>query len=190
MNGLSYKGSVKDYDHFFVVVDLNTTVAASRGMSWALTFNNIDLQSVADENLKHGTNANQFTYWTFVGNPNFIYQAPIADYEQFSSHWFAGGGVSFGMMQVFEFPDFGMKTPYGFKVGANALLGFELCFKNTPLNLSFDFRPGWGCYMKPINMGEMNYTYQGEERVQNPAMAYMDFSFFDWSAGISLRYRL
>lgn len=64
-------------------------------------------------------------------NGNFMYEQPIKN----GFHWFAGGGLSTG-------PAFGTFVPIGFQIGFNSIGGAEYKFKNIPLTLQADIRPG------------------------------------------------
>jgi hypothetical protein len=64
-------------------------------------------------------------------NGNFMYEQPIKN----GFHWFVGGGVSAG-------PTFGLLIPIGFNFGLNSIGGAEYKFKNIPLTLQADIRPG------------------------------------------------
>jgi len=218
MNGLSYKGLLPKCSSWYVVADLNTTVSISQGMDWAFTYMNPVMQIYLEDNAKSGRIDNQFVYWTFVGNPNFVYQGKIKDFSKVSLYGFIGPGLSFGMMQAaiigkgMSMEDawqsmessrkahelagdlsthlYGSGNPYAFKIGANASFGFELCLHNSPVNIGFDFRPGWGCYIKPYHIGKVDYIVQGATLTDENAHAYASFSFFDWSLGLSIRYRI
>lgn len=217
-NGISYKGLLPECNNWYITADINTTVSVTQGASWAFTYMNPIMQIYLEENAKAGKLDDRFAYWTLVGHPNFIYQGKIKDFSKSSLYGFVGPGISFGMMQYASFGKgitmgdawrlmesdrkahstagnmathyYGSTNPYGFKLGINASFGFELCLHNAPINIGFDFRPGWGCYMKPYYIGKVDYIVQGVTLTDDNAQAYASFSFFDWSLGLTLRYRL
>jgi len=95
-------------------------------------------------------------------NGNFMYEQAIKN----GFHWLAGGGLSTG-------PAFGgilfnpltNTVPIGFKIGMNGIGGAEYKFKNIPLTLQADIRPGASFY---IFNGGFN--------------AYFDYNFVNASA--------
>ena len=100
--------------------------------------------------------------YTFEANPNVVYQQPIKSWGFGSLDWYAGGGLSLGLMNSLSVTNNAMG-----KFGINALAGLEIDFSEQPLALGFDFRPGYGLgFNKDWNM-----------------------SFFDWALAASLRYR-
>lgn len=74
--------------------------------------------------------------------------------------------------------------PVGFKVGMNAYAGVEFKFRNLPLIVGMDFRPGVGvgitmCDDKTID-GEGMGIYEGSRVELN--------GFFDWALNATVRY--
>ncbi len=73
-------------------------------------------------------------------NGNFMYEQAIKD----GFYWFAGGGLSLGPAfggTVFT-PNPSNNINVGFKFGINSIGGAEYKFKNIPLTLQADIRPG------------------------------------------------
>ena len=225
MNGISYKGYVQSSEHFVVIADLNTTVSASKGILMSQSWTNKDIedfQKTVDPDYKSSKSFPdyKFVYWTFQGAANFVYQGDVADWSAASMHWFAGGGLSMGMIQFGLYGDkhhsgsmsdgwkamkderkaykdmsseekdeAGTKNPYSFKFGLNAIAGIEVCFKGAPLNLSFDFRPGYGEAIKMYTYPEFGYLKGGMQAIEKNAKQLTGIAFFDWTMGLSLRYR-
>ena len=107
---------------------------------------------------------NDLRFWTFVANPNVVYQDNITGWNWGGIGWFAGGGLSLGLAQGFTKVD-GVNTTLG-KWGINAIAGVELGLDDAPLAISLDFRPGYG----------MAFVENGS------------VSFFDWAIAASVRY--
>ena len=236
MNGISYKGYVRSSEHFVVIADLNTTLSATKGCLMSQSWLNKDIEDYQKtENPAYKSSESypnqKFVYWTFQGAANFVYQGDIADWSAASLHWFAGGGLSMGMMQGQAYGDdmgtyyinmktgkeiknvgdawdamkdtrkvyqdmssekkdeAGTKNPYFFKFGLNAIAGLEVCFKGAPLNLSFDFRPGYGEAIKMYTYPEFGYVKGGLLTFEKNAKRLVGNAFFDWTMGLSLRYR-
>lgn len=101
-----------------------------------------------------------FGAYTFELNPNVEYQGAITSFSAGNLSWFAGGGVSLGLMSPLEY-----NNVVG-KFGVNAVGGVELGLNSVPLALSFDFRPGYGLQFNKYGSG----------------------SFFDWKLVLSVRY--
>ncbi|MDL2311752.1 hypothetical protein LJC68_02600 [Bacteroidales bacterium OttesenSCG-928-B11] len=67
-------------------------------------------------------------------NPNVLYQGDITQWDFANFYWFAGGGASIGCAL----------NPTAFKFGLNAMGGVELTFRDMPLTVQADLRPGIG----------------------------------------------
>lgn len=106
--GLTYKGFITE--NLAIVADLGVNLS-NFGNSYTLTRridgetitthfgpNYDDFERVSDkvfkEKQKYGVN-----YFTFELNPNLVYQMKITDFGAGSLSWFAGGGLSIGMMK-------------------------------------------------------------------------------------------
>jgi hypothetical protein len=120
---------------------------------------------------KYFSNA-EMSAWTFVANPNIVYQDNITGWNWGGIGWFAGGGLSLGLAQFFGDEnvetfggDIGYDNTWG-KWGINAIAGVELGLDDAPLAISLDFRPGYG----------MAFVENGT------------VSFFDWTIAASVRY--
>ncbi|MCL2434521.1 MAG: hypothetical protein FWD09_00085 [Lentimicrobiaceae bacterium] len=100
-------------------------------------------------------------------NCNVMYQKKIKDKKNSELFWFIGGGASLGCEVL---------GPNG-KFGANAILGLEFVFKNSPIALQIDLRPGYGML---FNSGDNlnDYFFIPDT---NP------WSHFDWLIGFTLR---
>lgn len=85
-----------------------------------------------------------------------------------------------------DLPD--AKNQPWFKCGANALVGLEVCFKDAPLNLSVDFRPGWSELIS-TNKAEAAY-YKGGTLYNVDCQQITSIAMFDWILAVSLRYRI
>ncbi|MBO7408500.1 MAG: hypothetical protein J6T85_01250 [Paludibacteraceae bacterium] len=79
--------------------------------------------------------------------------------------------------------------PYALKLGINLLTGFEFCFKNAPIALGVDVRPGMGTNIDFTVSKNLNYVKDNQiQAVEKDAVRLYTSVYFDWSAGISLRY--
>jgi len=107
-------------------------------------------------------------YPTVELNISMMYQKKIKEKKASELFWFIGGGLSLGCEVL---------GPNG-KFGANAILGLEFVFKNSPIALQIDMRPGYGML---FNSGDKLNDYFFIP-VTNP------WSHFDWLIGITLRY--
>ncbi len=84
--------------------------------------------------------------WDLEVNPNLLYQSPIGTG---GLYWFAGGGLSIGYAFAQTYKLWGITNNDYFnmgKAGLNVMAGLEYQFRNIPLSLQFDFRPGCGVY--------------------------------------------
>ena len=156
-NGLSYKGFVTD--HLVLQVDL--------GVNLECTYGQVDLY--ADGGVIGNASGKQ-TFYTCEINPNLLYQAEIVSGNSGTLSWFAGGGLSAGMMNALE-----VKRSHPiFKWGLNGIGGIEFQLAQAPVAFSFDLRPGYGMSTYAIK----NVT---------PRTTSVN-SFFDWKAAIGIRY--
>lgn len=182
MYGVTYKGFIFGIDGLALQADLGVNLFSLAGKA-----------EVKTDGVKNTSDIRNGAFFTFVANPNIVYQQNIASWNFGSLSWFAGGGISLGLMQQYgnmEIKDDngdwntvsvsdwknannGKDQIYG-KFGINALAGLELGFSSVPLALGLDFRPGYG-------VGFRNQKVNGvkTEQVVN---------FFDWSLAASLRY--
>lgn len=78
--------------------------------------------------------------------------------------------------------------PYALKLGINLLTGFEFCFKNAPIALGVDVRPGMGTNIDFTVSKNLNYVKDNHQAIEKDAVRLYTSVYFDWSAGISLRY--
>ena len=139
---LQYKAFFKPESHCGLLVDAGCNLIASRmGTKGAYT---------------------ESEFWTIELNPNFVYQGTMAVSQNGSYLWYAGFGVSGGILNGFA--DHSLING---KAGANGIIGFEWSCAKLPLLISFDFRPGYG------------FTFQESFKQ----------SFFDWSLSLSFRRR-
>ena len=100
-------------------------------------------------------------------NMNVIYQKKLKDKITSELFWLTGGGVSLGYSL---FPGSG-------KFGVNAIFGIEYVFKNKPLAIQIDFRPGYGLLFNSDDIVQaIFFTHK------NP------WSHFDYFFGATLRY--
>jgi len=154
-NGFSYKGFLTD--HLVLQVDLGVNIEGTYGQEdW-----------YADAGVIGGTHGFQ-SFYTCEANPNLMYQAEISSFDAGTLSWFAGGGLSAGIMNNLN-PKYSRPI---FKWGLNGIGGIELHFSKVPVALSFDLRPGYG--MSTHRIKPTNTTAVG--------------SFFDWKAAIGVRY--
>ena len=111
-------------------------------------------------------------YFLLETGINFMYQEKFKDKKTYELFWLMGGGVSLG----YQFQGYG-------KFGANAMIGFELCAKKTPLSFQMDLRPGYAMLFnfenEPIEI-PLIFGYRYTHK--NP------WSHFDWLIAFTLRY--
>lgn len=145
----SYKGFIFGHEKLALVADLGVGLTASP----------ITCRGNLDKN--------PTSFWMFEANPNVVYQAEINN----GFSWFAGGGVSLGLMDAFAYDSKSFKNyeTYIFgKFGFNTIGGAEYKFAKLPLAISLDFRPGYGL------------GFRSKEAA---------ISFFDWKLVATVRYR-
>ena len=196
--GASYKGFIFGVDGLALQADLGVQLMTTSG-SYKMTAK-YDGNKVADVDGK----LRNLPVFTFVANPNILYQSNIASWDFGSLDWYAGGGISLGLMkqlktgfdayaddekkwyeikdgngyEAWAFADAdGKANPVIGKFGVNAVAGLELGFSNVPLALSFDFRPGYGLGF-----------YSGKNSQDSKVTENMTFNFFDWALNVGLRY--
>lgn len=215
LNGVEYKGFLND--HLVIAADLGVRLSQSQGVTSTISFSNKDAQDVYEKyngKLTQTNNDVKFVDWTFEGAVNVAYQGTIKDFSAGSLQWFAGGGMSIGMVQFVSwdkdvspsvhdiwtamkdarkaYNDLSSKeqeytmNPLNFKFGMNAYAGMEFAFSNVPLVLGFDFRPGLGM---AIN-GCKTEVYDPEKMAGYECNMIETSAFFDWSLGVTLRYCL
>lgn len=150
MYGVSYKGFVFGVDHLALEADLG-----------------VRLMSTAAGN---GNYTGSMSMYTFELNPNVVYQNTITEFDEGRVDWYAGGGLSLGLcsdLYPTRVGDVYYNSPILGKFGLNAIAGTEVVFDGAPVNLSLDFRPGYGV--------AFNDNYH--------------LSLFDWALVASVRYR-
>lgn len=104
LNGVEYKGFLND--HVVIAADLGVRLSQSQGMSWAISLSDKDAEDAFKQmggKLSDSNNDVKFAYWTFEGAVNVAYQGTIKDWSAGSLQWFAGGGMSLGMVQFQPF---------------------------------------------------------------------------------------
>lgn len=123
-------------------------------------------------------------YWTFEANPKLLYQGEIHNWNFGSISWFAGAGLSVGMMKATVWTDVddfwggttrvsGTTKLLG-KFGFGTIGGAELHFNNIPLAVNLDFRPGYG----------LGFRHDKENNVDVTSLLH----FFDWGLVATARY--
>ena len=120
------------------------------------------------------TKSNEISFALYISaetNINFYYPKKLKEKNSFDLFWLTGGGISLGHQSGFGFIG-------GGKFGINAILGMEYVFKNKPLAIQIDFRPGYGLLFNSNNdyVETLFYTYK------NP------WHHYDWLMGCTLRY--
>jgi len=106
-------------------------------------------------------------YSSCVINANFIYQKTMKELKNSELFWFTGGGISFGSTMVGNI-----------KFGVNVIMGLEFVFKNTPLSIQIDMRPGCG----------MLFSFSKELKKPLLHPNKNPWPHFDWLTGITFRY--
>lgn len=165
--GVTYKGYVRSSEHFVFQMDANVQFGATgKSIGW--------LSNKEGKSTK-ATDVDPFSFYSFVVNPNLMYQGNAGEWSWGALKWFIGGGIDAGIL--WDMTNFGSikitdHSIWG-KVNEHVIGGIEFDFKGAPLNLGIELRPG---------LGETFYIYDG---------GYMsEILFFDWNANLSLRYRI
>lgn len=181
--GFTYKGYVFSVDGLALLADAHVNLISTVG-SGANRYSGYS----ARFDLKNAD------LMTFQLNPNIIYQQRIKSWRFGAVSWYAGGGISGGIMMQLNRADIRMvledgkgpwvsggvldmgdkNTIFG-KAGVNAVGGAELYFTSVPLVLDLDFRPGFGTAFRRVEVGEES--------------CMINVNFFDWALAASLRYR-
>ncbi len=84
---------------------------------------------------------------------NYMYQNVAHQGKKSDMHWYIGGGASLGysLGYIHETYDYHEQHWADWRIGANAIIGLEWIFRNSPFVLSLDYRPGiqyfigWDC---------------------------------------------
>ena len=163
LNGLSYKywateGFAIQVDIGFQIIATKTGSVMVKGPD--LVYNEPFVSSI--------------TYMGGQLNPNFMWQGELTD----NLYLNLGGGFSADIIRSRDMKflsDIGIPVEYqnntAMKFGINAFLGLEYTF-DAPVNLSLDFRPGYGQEYDNIAAGYKYYI-----------------GFFDWNLCLGIRYR-
>ena len=110
-------------------------------------------------------------YLSIEQNTNVMYQKKIKDKKNSELFWFIGGGATLGCELLPETNG---------KFGVNAITGFECVFKNKPLSIQIDLRPGYAMLFNfDENLNMHNIWFSPPSK--NP------WSHFDWLIGFTLR---
>ena len=96
-----------------------------------------DLAFVIMPNTVFGANGGSFNmgWMGLIDNANLAYEKRLATGRNIDCSILAGGGLSLGYADMGQAP--------GGKFGINGLVGFEADMTNTPIEFTFDFRPGY-----------------------------------------------
>ena len=114
LNGFEYKTFVGE--HFVIAADLGVRVSQTQGLTISVVALDRDQKS-KDKTQSFGDI--RMAYWTFEGAANFAYQGTIADFSAGTLDWFAGGGLSLGMMQGHTYGKDKGRYAYNMKTGAD-----------------------------------------------------------------------
>jgi hypothetical protein len=156
-NGLSYKGFLTE--HLVLQADLGVNIEGTYGQVDFYTNGGVVGNT-------HGVQS----FYTCEINPNLMYQAEIKSSDAGTLSWFAGGGLSAGMMNNLDIK----RSHPVFKWGLNGIGGIEFQLAKTPVAFSFDVRPGYGMSTYAIK------TVDGRTTAVN--------SFLDWKTAVGIRY--
>ncbi|MBP5642110.1 MAG: hypothetical protein J6W92_03500 [Paludibacteraceae bacterium] len=97
MFGVSYKGFIFGVDGLALQADLGVKLS-----NWgkAMTIStHVHGEGFDQRTTNSGTASVSMDYFTFELNPNIVYQRPITSGSWGSLSWFAGGGISLGLMK-------------------------------------------------------------------------------------------
>ncbi len=118
--------NAKDYKHSLGVVT---------GFQYGVSYKVKALPHLAVmADLSYGFVVSNITATDFSAKGMLAYQGDITQGQGIDLDWYAGGGVSFGMIQ----------DGLGGKFGINAVGGIEANMVNAPIAFAVDFRPGYG----------------------------------------------
>lgn len=183
--GVSYKAFLFGNENLALQIDLGVRLQETSGSYNYKT-------KVSGQTFSTKGKFKQGNMFTFEVNPNMLYQKEFFSYDGGKLSWFAGGGISLGLLGQYGSvrmkdndeslywyygrwitDETGAKTVYG-KFGFNAIGGVELKFTKIPLAISCDFRPGYGLgfWAKDVNGAKVNNT----------------FHFFDYEIAVGVRY--
>ena len=164
LNGITYKGYVRDNEHFVFQFDANVHIGyASKGVTWLTD---------KDGKASKAYDSDAFGFYALVVNPNLMYQGNCGDWNWATMHWFIGGGIDLGW-EWEQRTSLGSYKSDWLKFNEHVLTGIEFDLKAVPLNIGLDLRPG---------LGEKFYIFD------NGTISTM--LFFDWAVNLSLRYRI
>lgn len=178
LNGVSYKGFIFGIPGLALQADLGVRLSVlgprfSANYSWS-----DGTHQTQTWKLKHAV-----FYFTFEANPNIVYQGQIYNDRPFWLSWYAGGGVSIGMMEYAwnGYSDYKpgdeLMSRLGGKFGINAIGGLELGLRTAPVIFDLDFRPGYGLGF-----------WTAEDNI-SIIKARSAMSYFDWAITASIRYQ-
>ena len=199
--GVSYKGFIFGVEGLALQADLGVKIS-NFGKAATITTRVDGNSSTASGDFGQGID-----YFTFEANPNVVYQRDITSGGWGKLSWYAGGGISLGMMKydgregAYWDEDgndknfwwaMSHKTPgtddqwidLGGKFGFNAIGGVEMSLANAPIVLGLDFRPGYGLHF--VTDATVGINMMTGAAIKGSITT----SFFDWTLAASVRYRL
>ncbi len=132
----------------------------------------------------YGDGVTQKDAWKSMKDARKAYHDILKDNDH-DDHIYAGvGGLNLkGGKDIEEY-----HRPYVFKAGINLLTGFEVCFKNAPVALGIDVRPGCTELLDFTVTKEIPFVEGGKEKTSEDATRIYSMTHFDWSASMSLRF--
>jgi len=184
--GFSYKGFVfPSVPELALQLDAGINVFATAG-TYRYRYTDTNLNLKTDwVNQSFG----RMQVYDLVVQPDIVYQKVWDTRDWGTISWMAGGGISIGYMRQnskaydyatgqYDFiPLMTGKAMRG-KFGVNVLTGIELAFKEAPLALSFDFRPGYG----------LGWAWETDQ--EHHEKIDVQLHYLDWTMAIGLRYCL
>lgn len=198
LNGFEYKAYFQN--KMVVAATLGVRASQSQGISWAAALSNNEAEDVYKQSWDlSGSNDAKFVYWTVEAAGNIGYQDNFKVMSAGAFSWFAGGGLSLGTIQMSDtwghlkterdaYNDLSSHdkkytaSPLAAKVGVNAYAGVEFKFRNLPLIVGCDFRPGLG-----MSLNGSKVDVVGEYKSYTCDMLRVN-AFFDWALNASIRY--
>ncbi len=105
---------------------------------------------------------------------NFMYKGSVYSNNSSMLNLYAGGGVQLGATLEYlrnsgASASMSVSNPVNLCMGLNAIIGIEWCFKNAPISLSLDYRPG----TKTMNVNDA---------INTTKVAYSDLQIgFHWN---------
>lgn len=184
--GLTYKTMVTP--HFSIGADFGVKFMYVPTKYTNLTAHDLELNMNFMYNAYVGDNAFFYFGAGFSLGWNWAYSWKVVEGYVYNPYWYPG-------YYPYYYPYYPRVVPYGStyaayrndgKFGANAIIGFEFADNESPIAVSFDFRPGYGMLFNSFKPVE--YKNEQGDVVYSDKGGWKHIDFFDWSLNIGIRY--